>query len=602
MAKGKEEHDTQNEVIANNALSTFPLASEIFKIANMEGGAKALESYVKLFPVTTGAALSEGNPTKTELQEDKVVSRVLHDYNFVKVKELRDRGLYYKESTLPLYRHLTEPDRDKLIQTAFKEYYNRKPNADKTKKFGETLTSWVDNERERINNDIIMVKDDLFWDYRQQKLIHEPPKDNECFRRLFDHKETDEIKIDPNKIDELTVEVTYHQMKSHLKKNNGRINIDTINEDIPTISIKSQPLNAFWLWANEDEDTFNDILMALSCNFMRVKPKGAFILIGRTRNGKSSFIMLLHTQFGHNNTAEVALADLNDPHLNMDLLGALVNAPDEEEEGRGADILRAQGRFKKLATHKALSLQVYYSQTPQPVATDFMSYHAMNDVPQWQGTGAEACMKRSMIIMFEHDFSGEDNNGREFEKETYTPEFFSYLLGIEFAFASYYNGKEFKFSEKQKARKKLVAEEVDNMSVYLDSFLSYYPGGYANASLVHEDYKLWCEAKGLRWANFQDFNKKLKARGGYPSKITTDKGDNIHVVKLNKEGAIFHRDAKIEAFGGKTVEYMITSEEGTFVKHPHRAQSVIDQLEIRLDADRKRNLIYGEDDGDGSGE
>lgn len=586
------------EVLANNALASFSLSSEIFKIASMEGGAEALEAYTKLFPVTTGSALAEGAPTKIEKQEERVLNRVLTEYNFVKILELRDRGLYYKSDEDTLYRYLDDSTKNELINKYYQFFYHRMPSSDKIKKFGETLPLWVDNKRERINNDIIMIKDDLFWDYKRQKLVDTPPEDNECFRRLFDHKETDEIKINPNKLDENTIRIVFSEVYEHLKRNEGRINIHKIKKDCPILSVDLQPLNAFWLWANEDDDTLNDILMALSCNFMRVKPKGAFILIGRTRNGKSSFILLLHTQFGHNNTAEVALADLNDPHLNMELLGALINAPDEEEEGRGADILKAQGRFKKLATHKALALQVYYSQNPQPVATDFMSYHAMNDVPQWQGTGAEACMKRSLIIMFEHDFSGEDNSGKEFEKETYTPEFFSVLLGIEFAYAKYYDGKEFKFSDKQKARKQLVAEEVDNMSVYLDSFLSFYPGGYANVSLVYEDYKLWCTAKGLRWASFQDFNKKLKARGGYPSKITTEKGENIHVVKLDKNGAIFHRDARIEAFGGQTVEYMITSEEGTFVKHPHRAQSVIEQLEIRYESDKKKYLFEEEEKND----
>ena len=211
-----------------------------------------------------------------------------------------------------------------------------------------------------------------------------------------------------------------------------------------------------------------------------------------------------------------------------------------------------------------------------------MSYHAMNDNPEWKGSGADACMKRSMIIMFEHDFSGEDNNGKEFEKETYTPEFFSLLLGIEFAFSKYYNGKEFKFSKKQQKRKQLVAEEVDNATVYLDSFWHYFPGGYANAAIVYEDYKLWCEVRGLTWCSFKDFNKKLKLRGGYSSRLTIDNdGNRIHIIRLDKNGAVFHRDAKIEALGGRTVEYMLTSEEGFGTKHPRRAQSVIDQLDIR---------------------
>lgn len=585
---------------ANNALVAFSKSSLIFQIAEMEGGKEALEAYVNLYPAKMRGGLAEGAPTKQEQQEGRVLNRILTDYKFVKVVELRDKGLFYKEADSPLYRHLTDDVRDELINKYYQDFYHRKPSSDKSKRFGETLPLWVDNKRERINNDIIMIKDNLYWDFQKQELVDAVPEDRECFRRLFDHKETDEIKIDPSKLDEVTISVVFKQVYSHLKKHDGKIDPKTINDDCGWLDINSQPLNAFWLWANEDADTMNDILMALSCNFMRVKPKGAFILIGRTRNGKSSFIMLLHTQFGHNNTAEVALADLNDPHLNMDLLGALINAPDEEEEGRGADILKAQGRFKKLATHKALSLQVYYSQNPQDVATDFMSYHAMNDTPDWQGTGAEACMKRSLIIMFEHDFSGEDNNGKEFEKDTYTPEFFSLLLGVEFAFAKYCDGKEFKFSEKQQARKKLVAEEVDNVSVYLDSFLSYFPGGYQNATLVCEDYRLWCEAKGLNCAKFKEVKKKLKTRGGYDSKIDTDEGEKIHITRLNKTGAIFHRRAKIDAFGGKTVEYMITSEEGTFAKHPHQAQSVIDQLEIRLNADEKKKLLKGE--GNGSSE
>lgn len=584
---------------ANNALVAFPKSSLIFQIAEMDGGKEALEAYVSLHPAKVGGDLAEGAPTKQEKQEGRVLNRILADYNFVKVAELRDKGVFYRENNSPLYQHLTDEIKDELIKKYYQEFYHRKPSSDKSRKFGETLPLWVDNKRERINNDIIMIKDNLYWDLQKQELVKTIPDGRECFRRLFDHKKTDEIKIDPSKLDEVTISVVFKQVYLHLKKHDGRIDPKTIKDDCGWLDIESQPLNAFWLWANEDVDTMNDILMALSCNFMRVKPKGAFILIGKTRNGKSSFIMLLHTQFGHNNTAEVALADLNDPHLNMDLLGALINAPDEEEEGRSVDILKAQGRFKKLATHKALALQVYYSQTPQDVATDFMSYHAMNDTPEWQGAGAEACMKRSLIIMFEHDFSGKDNNGKEFEKETYTPEFFSLLLGIEFAFAKYYNKKEFKFSEKQQARKKLVAEEVDNVSVYLDSFLSYFPGGYQNATLVCEDYRLWCEAKGLNCAKFKEVKRKLKTRGGYDSKIDTEDGEKIHITRLNKTGAIFHRGAKIDAFGGKTVEYMMTSEEGSFVKHPHQAQSVIDQLEIRLNAGEKKKLLEGDDDGFG---
>lgn len=594
---------------AENALATFSNRKELFDLFKVDGAVDAVRAYMSLYTGESQAKVSDGAPNKNEKQELSVCESILRERDFLRVTELRSNGVFYKDKEATLYRRLTDETVEDFIKGTFSRLYHRRPSASKIKQFGETLMAWVDNKIERIKSDYIMIADDLYWDMNEQKIIKELPEGAICMRRLFDtpkgkRGEDGIVYVDFGQGEETYEKISmvpnWHLLRKHLEKNGGKIDIKTLEEDCPMYSIDKQPLNAFWLWANEDPDVFNDLLMAVSCNFMRVKPKGAFILIGDTRNGKSTFINLLHTQFGQNNTSEVTLAGLDDPHLNMKLLGTMLNAPDEEEEGKGSDVLRAQGKFKTLAMHKAIPLPVYYSQDPQMVATDFMSYHPMNAMPQWRGTGAEACFKRSLILMFDHDFSGEDNNGRQFEKETYTAEFFSLLLPVEFAFAKYYDDKPFELSKTQKRRKANIESDIDNMSAYINRFLSYFPGGYETVKLVYEDYKLWCDAQGYTYAKFGEFSEKLKikSKNPRPSKLTLDDDTRIHIVRLSKGGAVFHRKAKISAFGGHTVEYIITSEEGYNSKHPHKATSVIDELETRKDAELKKEILDGVEDGE----
>lgn len=594
---------------AENSLATFSKRKEMFDLFKVDGAVEAAQAYLDLYTGNSKPTLEEGAPTKNEKQERSVCETILREMDFLKVTALRSNGVFYKEKNTPLYKRLTDDKTEDFIKEAFARLYRRRPSASKIKQFGETLMSWVDNKIERIRSDYIMIGNDLFWSVEDQKIITELPDGVTCMRRLFDtpkgKRGSDgivnvEFDKDEESYEQTCMIPNWHLLRKHLEKNNGRINVKTLEDDCPMYGIDKQPLNAFWLWANEDEDMFNDLLMATSCNFMRVKPKGAFILIGDTRNGKSTFINLLHTQFGQNNTSEVTLAGLDDPHLNMKLMGSMLNAPDEEEEGKGGEVLRAQAKFKSLAMHKPIPLPVYYSQDPQLVPTDFMSYHPMNALPQWKGTGAEACFKRSMILMFDHDFSKEDNNGREFEKETYTEQFFSLLLPVEFAFAKYYDDKPFELSKKQKQRKANIESDVDNMTAYLNRFLSYFPGGYETTKLVYTDYKLWCDAQGYNYAKFGEFSNKLKLKGknAGPSKLTLENGDRIPIVRLAKGKEVFHRKAKIAAFGGHTVEYIMTDDDGFNSKHPHKATSVIDELEVRLNAELKNELVEGNEDGE----
>jgi hypothetical protein len=364
----------------------------------------------------------------------------------------------------------------------------------------------------------------MYWDEEKAELTNFP--DGVCMRELFDASSLDEIKLDIHEVSSPYMKGMYKRTLQHLEKNNGNITPwellgpkqqKKIGDEL--LSLESISLAPFWVWANEDLDTFNDLLKATASIFMFHKPKGAFILIGRTRNGKSSYIKMLHTMLGRNNTSAVKLADLEDPHFVHDLTTTMLNAPDEDDEGKGAELKRSQSYFKSISAHEPIPLKLLFSSEPVKVSTQFMSFYPMNKLPEWSGSGKEACMRRSLILMFNNDLSKFDNNGRNFEKETYTTEFCSELLGVVLAIAHYYRERPLEFSTTMQANRESVSEAIDSATTYLNLFVKYF-SGYQVTPLV-EDYELWCVENGYQY-NRKELKQKLLTANSQKSTVYSE--------------------------------------------------------------------------------
>ena len=191
-------------------------------------------------------------------------------------------------------------------------------------------------------------------------------------------------------------------------------------------------------------------------------------------------------------------------------------------------------------------------------------------------------MRRSFILSFDADLSKYDNNARDFEKETYTAGFYSKLLPIILAFAKYYNDHPFKLSDTQHKNQQLVNEEVDNISVYLARLLSYFPGGYSSVGLVWDDYKSWCESRGLIWKNKTEFSRKLKVIGGKPSKMVVG-SDAINIVRIEKNGRVFHDEYIMWNHDGLKVKDLLYPGDGK------KSRSVIEYLDAHANKKKKED-------------
>ena len=548
---------------------------------------EGMQAFQEVAPIVLPPSDKEKGVSQLELQCNRLIPLLFSAYNFIKILGVSpdDDTIYYKRASEYLYQPLQDNTLRELVIAIYNDIYHRRPSGDKIKTIGDTLKSWVENKTKGLDASIIQISPELFWDITASKFTDQP--DRPCFRRLFDQIENDNMVVDIDQINPKHIQAMFKETTRLLEKNDGTLLPHELDNDASIIlSYEANPLSPYWVWANGDPDTFNDLLKASATIFMKNKPKGAFILIGNTRNGKSSFLKLLHTMLGRHNTSALKLTNLNVPRLNLTMLTSMLNAPDEEDEGRSQQVLENQSFFKSIASHDPIQLEVMYSKKPQWVSTNFPSFYPMNDLPQWQGTGAEACMKRSLVIRFTNDLSKFDNNGHNFEKETYTAEFYSSLLGILLAFANYYSTREMTFSDTMAKSISDVSEEVDNLSTYIKLFRKHFDA-FTTAALVWEDYKLWCEERDLHWSGKASLYKKLKFYNLRETRLSTPDGEELRRFQsFTKEEKIpmerrFCEDARIDAAGGATVEYLITSQEGALEKHPHHARSVISIMEER---------------------
>lgn len=513
----------------------------------------------------------EAKLSKDEARRLKIMSALYSKYEFVRIRSLGVKGrVYYRQkpddiSEDGVYKELTPLESMKMVRNACEAVYGGFIlSAKKVEEICATIELDVRREVESLDNRIIRIGRNMYWDLERSELLEH--QSHECMRELFDAHPMDDLKVNINDVTDVYVKGIYKTMLAHLEENGGRLIPKELSGDKKAsdlLSLESLALKPFWVWANEDLDTLNDLLKSVATNFMANKPKGAFILIGRTRNGKSSFIKMLHTMFGRRNTSAVKLADLSSPRLNMTLRSSFLNAPDEEDEGKKTEIMRSQSFFKSISAHEPILLEVMYSQEPQLVSTQFMSYYPMNQLPEWSGTGAEACMRRSLILMFNNDLSKYDNNGKNFEKETYTADFYSELLGIVLAIAHYYRDKDISFSDTLKANQMAVANEVDNISVYLKNFFDYFTG-YQNTNIIWEDYKLWCDEHGFTYQNKQALKNKLAMYPSTRTKLTLDDGSQVNATRLSSvkgdNSKIFHAYLRLPELGNQLVSTIMTDD------------------------------------------
>lgn len=426
------------------------------------------------------------------------VAKSLHEkMRLLHVKDIDE--YYYQPDDSPLYERLQDSTLAKWVRDSWLSSFGAFSPKD-IKDTSEVVKLMTDEETERVSSNYIYVCKGVYWDKQNGELTDSPV--GPVFYKLFDTSFPDRhtVAVRPFTDGErMHLLQKYEQVKEQLHRNEYKCEYEFIN-----------------VWANEDQEVAKDLIRMNAYCFLDKKPLGSGILVGLKRNGKSTYVDMLHTELGGNNTSRVQLSQLGDPHFTHQLRFSLMNAPDEEEDKS----IQYQGIFKTMSDHGVLTLPVMRSNVPVRVQCDFMSFFPMNHTPEWTGSGASACVARSLIMPFENDLSKYDKTSKNFCEETFTAEMFSDYLGTVFAFAWWYHRHDHEFSNRMHAEQETIQEDLDSAVIYREEFERFFDG-FENLKTVYEDYQYWCRARETRISTYKQFKFVFK---NYMSRRTKYRG------------------------------------------------------------------------------
>lgn len=428
----------------------------------------------------------------------EVLSRTLDGYDILALRGT-DQTYYIRpqQNGRPLQAVYEPIDKEDFVNLVTEAYEQTTGTVDGSAidKICDSLDKKIRKERTipRVDNTIIQVTPTKFWNTENGDLTDNVPKGKLCFRRLFNTVKSSRhiVKYEDGSFYQYgdILEEYVGETFAELTLSDGDLEED---EDFEFIQV----------WACHDHGRYMDILRMFATFFMKEKPLGTYILEGNGRNGKSSLIGLIHTLMGTRNTSRLQLAELGNWHKNHCLANTLVNAPDEEKPGT----LEDTDLFRTIADHGDIELDVMRGQKPISISCDFQCVSASNHMPHWEGTDAEACIRRARIIPLRADLSKNDNKSFNFEEETYTPERIVHFLGVVLGIARYYMDKDFPESDSVAVQRELLQENMISYRLYYQEFCSYF-GKYHKLREVYDDYVIWCKDKGFKINKYDEFKE-----------------------------------------------------------------------------------------------
>lgn len=138
------------------------------------------------------------------------------------------------------------------------------------------------------------------------------------------------------------------------------------------------------------------------CFYRRNELRKSFILIGDKANGKSTYLDMIKTLLGDENTCSLDLRELGDRFKTAELFGKLANIGDDI----GDDFIANPAAFKKLVSGESMNVE-RKGQNP----FDFNNYSKLlfsaNNIPRIKDKSG-AVINRLVIIPFDARFSKDD--------------------------------------------------------------------------------------------------------------------------------------------------------------------------------------------------
>lgn len=241
------------------------------------------------------------------------------------------------------------------------------------------------------------------------------------------------------------------------------------------------------------------------CFYRRNELRKSFILIGDKSNGKSTYLDMIKTLLGDENTSALDLKELGDRFKTAEMFGKLANIGDDI----GDDFIPNPAVFKKLVSGDRVNVE-RKGQNP----FDFNNYGKLlfsaNNIPRIKDKSG-AVISRLVIIPFDAQFSADDEDYDPYIKyKLRQPENMEYMiqLGIKGLKRVLKNRK---FTVSQRVQKELEEYEQNNNPILLFFKEIKIEDVENNATKdVYKKYNEFCIANSFQPMSNIEFSKQVK--------------------------------------------------------------------------------------------
>lgn len=263
--------------------------------------------------------------------------------------------------------------------------------------------------------------------------------------------------------------------------------------------------------------------------YRRNELRKAFIMIGDKANGKSTYLDMIKTVLGDENTAALDLKELGDRFKTAELFGKLANIGDDI----GDEFIPNPAVFKKLTSGDRLNAE-RKGQDP----FDFNNYSKMlfsaNNIPRIKDKSG-AVINRLVIIPFNARFSADDPDYDPYIKyKLRKADSMEYLIQLGIAgLKRVLNNR--RFTTSIKVQKELQEYEENNNPILL--FFKEEPKiENEPTNAVYAKYNEFCLANSFNPMSNIEFSKQVKKRFDLDIVNKTIKGRKYRIF-VKKEGA-----------------------------------------------------------------
>lgn len=279
--------------------------------------------------------------------------------------------------------------------------------------------------------------------------------------------------------------------------------------------------------ACQDEAVYSLLYQSIGyCLYRRNELRKSFFLLGEKRNGKSTFLDMVGTLLGEENTANLDLCEIGDRFRTAELTGKLANIGDDIND----EWISNTAIFKKVVSGDTVTVE-RKGKDPYKLRSFAKFFFSANSLPRLgRGKDSAAVLDRLVIIPFDAKFSKTDPDYDPFIKYKLRDESVMEALIAKAVPALREVLADQEFTVCDKTKRNLEDFEKSNNPI-TEFFEDMDEPDYLNEPIktVYQTYCTWCLSNNLQAISAIEFQKQMRKQYDLIVKSVTMDGKKVRV-------------------------------------------------------------------------